>query len=191
MKNFFKKTLIALSILGSICIIGIVSTNVSKSAEDAKWRRICDGTTVTNTCQDEDGNRYSTYIFHKAEPETTEQINHPAKPAKTHIVHHPAEYGTRQVPVCIKTTIGYKNGTCALSRCRDGEYSGSTGRGTCSYHGGVWYGGGPWYEYVTERYLISAEWDETIIDEPAKEAWTETIVISPAKEAYIEKILAK
>lgn len=191
MKNFFKKTLIALSIFGSICTVGIISANIGKSIEDAKWQRICDGTTITDTCQDEDGNRYSTYIFHKAEPEATEQINHPAKPAKTHIVHHPAEYGTRQVPVCIKTTIGYKNGTCALSRCRDGEYSGSTGRGTCSYHGGVWYGGGPWYEYIPETYLISAAWDETVVDVPAKEAWAETIVVTPAKKAYVEKVLAK
>ena len=162
-----------------------------RNAEEEKWQRICDGILVTEQCSDKEGNRYVKYIQHAAEPEVTKEVTHPATPAKTHTVTHPAEYGTRQVAVCIKTSIGYKSGTCALSRCRDGEYSGSSGRGTCSYHGGVWYGGGPWYEYVEERYLIREAWAETVVDEPAKDSWTETVVVKVAKDAWTEKKLAK
>ena len=173
-------------VLTGVLGVGVIA-GVAKSIDDAEWKRTCDGITITGKCQDDSGSRYSKYIFHEVEPEVTKTVNHPAEPAKTHTVHHPAEYGTHSVPVCIKTTIGYKNGTCALSRCRDGEYSGSTGRGTCSYHGGVWYGGGPWYKYVEEQYLISAAWDEIIVDVPAKDAWTETIIVTPARDAWIKR----
>lgn len=174
----------------AITVIGgsIVYAN---QKEAALWERACDGVEITSKCTADEGIRYSKYIFHEAEPEKTEIKEHPAEPAVTHIVHHPAVYGTRKVPTgCIKTNISYKNGTCALSRCRDGMYSGSTGWGTCNYHGGVWYGGGPWYNYREESYVVTAAWDETVVDVPAKEAWTETIVISPAKEAYFEKVAA-
>lgn len=187
MKKLLGKIILVAGVIGtSAAIVGI-----SHGVEDAKWNRICDGTTITEQCQDEEGIRYSKFLFHEAEAEKTKEVIHPAEPEKTHVVHHPAEYGTRQVKVCIKTTIGYKNGTCALSLCRDGEYSGSTGRGTCSYHGGVARKGGPWYEYITETYLIRAAWDETVVDVPAKEAWTETIIVSPTKEAWTEKVVAK
>lgn len=190
MKAVFKKLL---WVFISICIVAAsaISVTVGNAIEDEKWKRICDGTTITGQCQDEEDIRYSKYLFHPPEPEVTREVFHPAEPAVTHTVYHPAEYGTRRVPVCVKTTIGYKNGTCALSQCRDGEYSGSTGRGTCSYHGGVARRGGPWYEYVEERYLISEAWTETVVDVPAKEAWTETVVVSPAKEAWTEKVVAK
>lgn len=189
MGSISKKIVLAIA---SIIMVGVggISVGIANSVENAKWERICDGTTITEKCQDEEGNRYSKYIHHGAEPEVTRQVDHPAEPAKTHVVHHPAEYGTRSVVTCIKTSISYKNGTCALSQCRDGSYSGSSGRGTCSYHGGVARSGGPWYEYVEEQYLISQAWDETIIDTPAKDAWTETIIITPAKDAWIEKELA-
>ena len=159
--------------------------------EEQKWLRPCDGTSVTESCTADDGLRYTKYLHHEAEEAVTEDIVHPAEPAKTHIIHHEAVYGTRTINLgCVKTSISYKSGTCALSRCRDGEYSGSTGRGTCSYHGGVWYYGGPWYNYREERYVVTPAWDETVVDVPAKSAWVETVVVSEAKDAYWEKELA-
>ncbi len=175
--------------------LGLVVTSASIGGivfNEQQWNRTCDGIDVTTNCTAEDGVRYSKYLFHEAEKEVTKVVNHPATPAKTHVVHHPATYGTRKVVTgCIRTNISYKSGTCALSRCRDGKYSGSTGWGTCNYHGGVWYGGGPWYTYRTESYVVKAAWDETVVDVPAKAAWNETVVVSPAKEAYYEKIVAK
>lgn len=177
--------------VGMVFSLGAATVGINNANEAALWQRTCDGTTITEKCHDEDGNKYSKYILHEAEPEVTKTIDHPAEPAKTHVVHHPAVYGTRTVAECIKTNISYKNGTCALSQCRDGSYSGSTGRGTCSYHGGVARSGGPWFVYTEEQYLVSAAWDETVIDVPAKEAWTETIIVTPAKEAWTEKVLAE
>lgn len=189
-------------LLGSIAGAGIfatvaigttASTNVQTQspAQEQAWE-ICDGKNITAHCVDEEGNKYSKYVFHEAEPEKTEEVYHAATAAKTHTVYHPAEYGTRTVRgECIKTSISYKNGTCALSQCRDGSYSGSTGRGTCSHHGGVARSGGPWYTTRTETYMIKAAWNETVVDVPAKEAWTETVVVSPAKEAWTEKVLAE
>ncbi len=161
-------------------------------ATEQKWSRTCDGISVIESCTADDGLRYTKYLYHDAEDAVTEDIVHPAEPAKTHTVHHDAIYGTRIVSKgCIRTTISYKNGTCALSQCWDGEYSGSTDRGTCSYHGGVMRRGGPWYIYEQEQYVISPAWNEIIVDVPEKPAWTETVTISEAKEAYIEKILAQ
>lgn len=181
-----------------IIIAGVLSLSaVGGSAatvayfNEQEWSRPCDGVEVTSKCTDDGGVRYSKYVFHAAKPEETKEVLHPAQPAVTHKEHHDAIYGTQRViSGCIRTSIGYKNGTCALSRCRDGEYSGSTGRGTCSYHGGVWYGGGPWYEYRDETYVITPAWDETIVDVPAKDAWTEIVVVSPAVPEYYERVVA-
>ena len=200
------------SILGSIAGVGVFATLVigatatsnhnigdatqgptqgdSTQVKEQAWG-VCDGVKVTANCVDEDGNKYSKYVFHEAEKEQTKEVYHAATAAKTHTVYHPAEYGTETYRECVKTTINYKNGSCALSQCRDGEYSGSTGRGTCSYHGGVARSGGPWYVYKTRQVLVKKAWTETVIDTPAKEAWTETVVISPAKEAWTEKVLAE
>lgn len=157
---------------------------------EQQWNRACDGVQITSNCTADEGVRYAKYIYHAGEPERTEYIEHPAEPAKTHTVHHDAVWGTRKVMTgCIETNISYKKGTCALSRCRDGKYSGSTGWGTCNYHGGVWYGGGPWYTYREERYIVTPAWDEVITDVPAKEAWSEPYVI-PAVEEYYEKVKA-
>ena len=148
---------IVLGVIGAVVAVGggLVIANTAMTIPT------CDGTKVTKNCT-KDGQKYSKYVNHAAEPE------------KKHTVYHPPEYGTRIVRDCKRTTIGYKNGTCALSRCRDGEYSGSTGRGTCSYHGGV-AERGPWYEEREEQYLIKDGWTETIIDVPAKKAWTEKV----------------
>lgn len=152
----------------------------------------CDGIEVVEACRGEDGSEYAKYLHHDAVPEKTRDINHPYTPAKTRTVIHPAVTGTRQVRGdCVRTSISYKSGTCALSQCRDGSFSGSTGRGTCSYHGGVARSGGPWYTYYTETYTITPAWTETIVEVPAIEAWTETVVIAPAVPAWTEKVLAE
>lgn len=174
-----------LSVLGGSYLFSLPSKPVQSSIS------ICDGVKIITACEDDNGTKYETYIYHEATAETTREVNHPAEPAKTHTINHPAETATRQVQgACIQTSISYKNGTCALSQCRDGSYSGSTGRGTCSYHGGVARSGGPWYTYTTETYVVKEAWTETIVDVPAKEAWVETIVV-PAKEAYTEKVIAR
>lgn len=184
-------------IIFTLATIGIIATPIAGSAisnaiENQRWSRICDGVNITGTCQDEEGIKYVTYLYHPAEPEKTKQVYHPAVAAKTHTVEHEAVYGTRQVRGdCIRTNIKYKHGTCALSRCRDGMYSGSAGWGACNYHGGVAQSGGPWYNYTTERYVITPAWTETIEDAPAKEAWTETVIVSPAKAEWTEKVVAK
>ena len=183
-----KTGIIISTIIGLMAVGGPV---ISVIQNEQQWSRPCDGTEITSTCT-VDGVRYSKYIFHEAVDEQTKEVRHDAVPAITHTVYHEAIYGTRQVVTgCIRTNITYKNGTCALSRCRDGMYSGSTGWGTCNYHGGVWYGGGPWYTYKEEKYIITPAWNETVVDVPAKEAWTETVVVVPAKEAYIEKVAIK
>lgn len=176
------------TVAGVLLTMLVVGTVFMASAKESP---LCDGVDVVKSCRDEDGVEYSKYIYHEAEPEKKREIKHPAKPVKTRTVYHPAETGTRQVQTCIKTSIDYKSGTCALSQCRDGSYSGSTGRGTCSHHGGVASSGGPWYVYTTETYIVKAAWTETVIDAPAEEAWIEIVVDSPAKDAYIEKILAE
>ncbi|MBQ1528166.1 hypothetical protein IIZ77_00790 [Candidatus Saccharibacteria bacterium] len=178
---------IAAAAVGSVVSAFAIRNHIAEQ----RWLRLCDGTTVTETCTADDGLRYVKYVYHEAEPEVTKEIIHPAEPAKTHSVHHEAVYGVKNViKGCVKTTISYKNGTCALSQCWDGEYSGSTGRGTCSYHGGVMRRGGPWYIYEQVKYVVTPAWDEVVVDHPAKPAWTETIIVSAAKEAYIEKELA-
>ena len=164
----------------------IVDTN-----EKQEEIKICDGIEVKESCQDKEGVKYSKYVFHEAVDRVTKIVHHPGEPAATHEVYHEPVYGTRQARDCIRVTITNKNGQCALSQCRDGEYSGSTGRGTCSYHGGVARRGGPWYVYHEESYLISEGWTETVIDKPAVSAWDETVEVAPAKEAYYEKVLAE
>lgn len=181
-------------ILGAVLSAGAMRGPeiVAEEPQVQDWSQVCDGVTVTKHCTADDGLKYNKYIYHEAEPEVTEEIVHPAEPAKTHTVHHPATYGTRQVNIgCVKTTISNKSGSCALSQCRDGEYSGSTGRGTCSHHGGVLRSGGPWYIYRDEQYVVTPAWDETVVDVPAKPEWIETIVVTEAKEAYFEKELAE
>ncbi len=174
-------------VIGSISTAANQGANLKIGSNEQQQQKIsvCDGKKVTKDCQGEDGIEYVTYIYHEPVKEVTETINHPAEPAKTHVVHHEAVYGTRTVQECIESNIGNKGG-CAKSRCRDGTYSGSTGRGTCSHHGGV-AASGPFYITREERYVITPAWDETVVDEPAKEAWVETKVITPAKDGYVEK----
>ena len=184
-KRAFKIGIITASILSALVVCCSVVVGYQN---EQQWLRTCDGVKITSKCTADDGVRYTKFIFHEAEPEEIKEVYHPATPAVTHIEHHEAVYGTRKVIVgCIKTNISYKYGTCALSRCRDGKYSGSTGWGTCNYHGGVWYGGGPWYEYKEESYVVTPAWNEIVTDVPAKSAWTEKVVAKPATAEYYEK----
>ena len=108
------------------------SVTITANSNSKDTAQICDGKVVTENCQDENGTKYSRYIYHDAVKEVTKTIYHPAEPAKTHTVHHDAVYGMKQIQDCVRTNISYKNGSCAQSRCRDGSYSDSSGRGTCS-----------------------------------------------------------
>ena len=189
MQGFIHKKIAFFISIIILSLAGMGVAAIANTVNQQKWSQICDGKTITESCSDENGIKYSKYLYHAAEPEVTEDIFHAAVPARTHTVNHPAVTDTRQVPTgCIRTNIKYKNGTCALSRCRDGMYSGSTGWGACNYHGGVAVSGGPWYTYRTETYIITPAWTETIVDEPAKDAWTETVVKIPAKAEWIEKV---
>lgn len=175
----------AFVVLATTSSVAITANSGSKNTA-----QICDGKVITENCQDENGTKYSKYVYHEAIKEVTKTINHPAEPAKNHVVHHDAVYGTRQVQTCIKATIGSYAGQCARCQCADGAYSGATGRGSCSHHGGV-AAYGPFYTTTTEQYVVTPAWDEVVGDELAKEAWSETVVVTPARDAYIEKQVLK
>lgn len=100
---------------------------------------VCDGSAVTRNCSYH-GRVYRTYIYHSYEPARTHQ-----------------EYR--------KTGNQIITGYCTL--CVDGTYSPScaTGRGACSYHGGVAQWNAP--VYADETYTL------TVIDEPEHTAYTE------------------
>lgn len=105
---------------------------------------VCDGTNVTSHCKADDG-VYKTYVYH------------PAVPAKTHQ----------------ETVTTYKEevtGYCTL--CNDGTYSPScaTGRGACSWHGGV------------------AQWNAPRTNSVPVYS-TKQVVDVPAKDAYYDKVL--
>lgn len=167
-------------------------TQVTVSTPKASQPKQCDGQKITSDCLGDDGILYAKYIYHAAVPEQTETINHPAEPAITHSEHHEAVYEYETVNAgCIIANMGKYAGSCALSQCSDGAYSGASGQGSCSHHGGVVRSDGPWYIYEERPVLVTPAWDEEIVDVPAKEAWTETIIIAPAVEAYIEKLPAR
>jgi hypothetical protein len=115
----------------------------AKTQPTPKAKPICDGTTVTTSCS-VDGINYSTYIYHLAVPE------------KAH---------TETVTTYQKKVTGY----CTL--CNDGTYSPScaTGRGACSYHGGV-------QEWNAPEYSNAPVYS------------TNTVVDAPAQAAYYEKV---
>lgn len=103
----------------------------------------CDGSAVTTNCV-VGGVRYIKYVYH------------PAVPAKTH---------TETATTYQEEVTGY----CTL--CNDGTYSPScaTGRGACSYHGGV-------AQWNAPRYSSTPEYStKTIIDVPAQKAYYEKV----------------
>lgn len=105
---------------------------------------VCDGTTVTANCV-LDGVKYTTYIYH---PAVSEQFH------------------TETVTTYHQEVSGY----CTL--CNDGTYSPScaTGRGACSYHGGV-------AQWNAPRYVNMPEYS------------TKKVIDTPAQEAYYEKVM--
>lgn len=124
-----------------------VATNANQpkdsNTNNQKPTPTCDGTTVTSDCK-LGKVQYKTYIYHEAVPK------------KTH---------TEQVTTYEKKVTGY----CTL--CQDGTYSPScaTGRGACSYHGGVAQWNAP--EYST----VPVYTTKTIVDAPAKAAYYEKV----------------
>lgn len=104
----------------------------------------CDGVNVTTNCTLE-GINYSSYIYHAAVPE------------KSH---------TETVTTYKQEVSGY----CTL--CNDGTYSPScaTGRGACSYHGGV------------------AQWNAPV-QRNVPQYSTKKVIDVPAREAYYQKVV--
>lgn len=159
-----KRTIIGVAISG-VLLLGIIGSganndqtsksniskqnNVTPSATvkaqaASRAKPICDGTTVTTDCTVDRVN-YSTYIYH------------PAVSEKSH---------TETVTTYEKKVTGY----CTL--CNDGTYSPScaTGRGACSWHGGVQEWNAP--EYTNTPVYTT----KTIIDTTAQAAYYEKVV---------------
>lgn len=105
---------------------------------------VCDGTSVTSHCK-ADGGIYKTYVYH------------PAVAAKTH----------QETQTTYKEEV---TGYCTL--CADGTYSPTcaTGRGACSWHGGV----AQWNAPITSKVPIYTY--KQVIDEPAKDAYYDKIL---------------
>lgn len=158
--NMNKKVVVGLISAGMLALAAVGGANGEKPSQlDATKtstlttevvntpKRIvptCDGATITDSCK-LDGVHYETYIYH------------PSAAQKSHT----------------ETTTTYREeitGYCTL--CNDGTYSPScaTGRGACSYHGGV------------------AQWNAPRSRSVAVDN-TRTIVDAPAQKAYYEKVL--
>jgi hypothetical protein len=120
-----------------------ITEDVSKAIINVK-PLTCNGGTVMANCT-LDGVNYKTYQYHAAVPE------------KSH---------TEQVTTYEKKVTGY----CTL--CSDGTYSPScaTGRGACSWHGGVAQWNAPRYSSIP---VYSTK---TVIDAPAIAEYYEKVV---------------
>lgn len=121
----------------------VAPTTAAVESEAPKPKPTCDGKSVTTNCKLK-GVSYKTYIYHAATPQ------------KTH---------TEQVTTYQEKVTGY----CTL--CRDGTYSPScaTGRGACSWHGGV----AQWNAPRTSRVPVTSS--KTVVDAPAKSAYYEKV----------------
>ncbi|MDD3187539.1 MAG: hypothetical protein PHD02_03660 [Bacilli bacterium] len=97
----------------------------------------CDGTNITENCE-LDGETYSSYKYY---------------PAVTEVYHYETQttYTTEIVGYCTLCNDGTRSPSC------------STGRGTCSHHGGVAEWNAPIYKQVAHTEQVK------IIDTPAKE----------------------
>jgi hypothetical protein len=141
-----------------LSVIGVMNSNQSSQLDTVqtgntstatkntpkKITPICDGTSVISACS-LDGVNYKTYIYH------------PATPEKSHMI----------------TETTYKEevtGYCTL--CNDGTYSPScaTGRGACSYHGGV----AQWNAPRTRNVPVYNT--RTVIDAAAQGAYYEKVI---------------
>ena len=150
-----KKTMIGLGIFAGI--VGICSflpnNEVNNSDNDIEYINnnrtisqetpICDGYKITSNCM-HDGIEYSTYIYHEEKPEVTH---------------------TETKTTYTDEIVGY----CTL--CNDGTRSPScsTGRGTCSHHGGVRQWNAPIYSKVAHTEQV------TVVDSEKQDAYWEKI----------------
>lgn len=161
-KNFFNKMIFIFIVAFLISIIGnaISDTKMVENGKNLKEEQpvkvvnkqlqtnqkiqTCDGVNIVSECELE-GIVYKTYIYHSAK----EEISH---------------YETKTTYE--KQVVGY----CTL--CNDGTRSPScsTGRGTCSHHGGVAQWNAPVYGNVAKNEQIK------VIDSPFVEEWYETII---------------
>lgn len=149
-KNILNKVIVIFtgllftSMMGGFFSDTQVNTAENKSFQTKSIVDTCDGINVTKNCEF-DGVVYEKYIFH------------PAKEEKFH-------YETKTTSE--RKIIGY----CTL--CNDGTRSPScsTGRGTCSYHGGVAEWNAPIYEDVEKVENIK------IVDSEYTKEWYEKIL---------------
>lgn len=119
------------------------SLSTTESSSRLEVKSVCDGISVTENCEVE-GVKYSKYVYHPAVPEKTR---------------------TESITTYKEEVADY----CTL--CRDGTYSPScaTGRGACSWHGGVAQWNAPRYRKVPVTNT------RTIVDVPAKDAYYEKV----------------
>ncbi len=105
---------------------------------------VCDGTNVTSSCK-ADGGIYKRYVYHSAIA------------AKTH----------QETEVTYREEV---TGYCTL--CADGTYSPTcaTGRGACSWHGGVAQWNAP------RKSSVPVYGSKLVVDEPAKEAYYDKVL---------------
>lgn len=157
-----KNLLIAVVAVG-IFVASIAGTNVSENPKslpanetlnqsalsdealknEPEANLVCNGTTITANCE-LNGTEYIKYLYH---------------PAVAEVSH------TETVTTYEKEASGY----CTL--CNDGTYSPScaTGRGACSWHGGVAQWNAP--RYIT----VPRHIQKKVVDSPAKEEYYEKI----------------
>ena len=154
-KKDLKWWQIALIIFGALIVLGTLgnlgeegtdsdTTQFKSSKEKEVIVSICDGISVTKDCELE-GTKYSTYIYH------------PAVEEKSHM---------ETITTYKKVIVGY----CTL--CNDGTYSPScsTGRGTCSHHGGV-------AQWNAPIYRDEPQYEQRkVIDSPATPERYETVI---------------
>ncbi len=130
--------------------IGVIATTTQEENSDILEEKVvneiftCDGVNITENCE-LNGEMYDKYIFHPS----TEEISH----YESKIVG----YNTIIVGYCTLCNDGTRSPSC------------STGRGTCSHHGGVKEWNAPIYK---EEAIYE---DVKIIDQPAKSEWYEII----------------
>lgn len=149
-KNLFNKIMI---ILVGLSFTGMIAETFSEKemniAENKSFQSksivdTCDGIDIIKNCE-LDGTIYEIYEYH------------PAQEEKFH-------YETNTTYE--KKIVGY----CTL--CNDGTRSPScsTGRGTCSHHGGVAEWNAPIYQEFANQEQVK------IIDSPSVEAWYEKVI---------------
>lgn len=137
------------SITGDLpSVLGDKTADITGSSPDSSTivkatRPTCNGTTVNTNCE-LDGINYIKYAYH------------PAVQERSH---------TETITTYEEKIVGY----CTL--CNDGTYSPScaTGRGACSWHGGVAQWNAP--KYTNVPVYISKK----VVDAPAKEAYYEKV----------------